>query len=178
VIEFIDTIFTKLGTIGNYSAVADLHTLQFTVTHALRFSVFTSRILATDLSQSHCNFKSYMESSFRNLIPCLSLFCSCQFWRLDSLQILCFQAHIPAGWHPETRLSTPCCSTEFFFTTTSYEPHGKRRLLLSRIVLGVFTESLPSNGYTRHNSSQFTWDSCCYIITCLWCLSWQCRCAT
>jgi hypothetical protein len=32
-----------------YSAIADLHTLQFTVTHALGFSVFTSRILATDL---------------------------------------------------------------------------------------------------------------------------------
>jgi hypothetical protein len=32
-----------------YSAIADLHTPQFTVVHALRFSVFTSRILATDL---------------------------------------------------------------------------------------------------------------------------------
>jgi hypothetical protein len=31
-----------------YSATADPHTLQFTVTHALGFSVFTSRILATD----------------------------------------------------------------------------------------------------------------------------------
>jgi hypothetical protein len=32
-----------------YSAIADLHTLQFTVTYALGFSVFISRILATDL---------------------------------------------------------------------------------------------------------------------------------
>jgi hypothetical protein len=32
-----------------YSPVADLHTFQFTVTHALGFPVFTSRILATDL---------------------------------------------------------------------------------------------------------------------------------
>jgi hypothetical protein len=32
-----------------YSPIADLHTLQFTVTHALRFLVFTSRILTTDL---------------------------------------------------------------------------------------------------------------------------------
>jgi hypothetical protein len=32
-----------------YSAIADLHTIQFIVTHALGFSVFTSRILATDL---------------------------------------------------------------------------------------------------------------------------------
>jgi hypothetical protein len=32
-----------------YSAIADLRTLQFSVTHALEFSVFTSRILATVL---------------------------------------------------------------------------------------------------------------------------------
>jgi hypothetical protein len=31
-----------------YKAIADLHTLQFTVTRSLWFSVFTSRILATD----------------------------------------------------------------------------------------------------------------------------------
>jgi hypothetical protein len=39
-----------LGTTDKYSAIAILHTLQFTVTHALGFSVFTSRILATDSS--------------------------------------------------------------------------------------------------------------------------------
>jgi hypothetical protein len=33
-----------------YSAIADLHNLQFTVTHALEFAVFTSRLLATDLN--------------------------------------------------------------------------------------------------------------------------------
>jgi hypothetical protein len=32
-----------------YSAIAILHTFQFTVAHALGFSAFTSRILATDL---------------------------------------------------------------------------------------------------------------------------------
>jgi hypothetical protein len=44
--------FTQLGTTGNNSGITDLHTLQFTVTQALGFSVFTSRILTTDLSQS------------------------------------------------------------------------------------------------------------------------------
>jgi hypothetical protein len=48
-IAFIDTLYTPLGTTDNYSAITDVHTLQFTVTHALGFSVFTSRILATDL---------------------------------------------------------------------------------------------------------------------------------
>jgi hypothetical protein len=48
-IGFIDTLFTQLGTTGNYIAIADLNTLQYTVAHTLGFSVFTSRILATDL---------------------------------------------------------------------------------------------------------------------------------
>jgi hypothetical protein len=44
-IGFIDTFYT-----GNYSAAADLHTLQFTVTHTLGFSVFNSHILLTDFN--------------------------------------------------------------------------------------------------------------------------------
>jgi hypothetical protein len=82
------------------------HTLQFTVTHGLVFSVFTSRILATHLLQSHCHFKSHMKSSFQSLIPFLPIFCNCQFRKLDSIKFLCPQAHIPAGWSLETLLST------------------------------------------------------------------------
>jgi hypothetical protein len=55
-----------------HSAIAILHTSQFTVAHALGFSVFTSRIPATDLSQPHCNFKSHMKYSWYGLIPFLS----------------------------------------------------------------------------------------------------------
>jgi hypothetical protein len=47
-IGYTDALYIQLGTTGNYSAIADLHTLYFTVTHALGFSVFTSRTLATD----------------------------------------------------------------------------------------------------------------------------------
>jgi hypothetical protein len=62
---------TQFGTTGNYSSIAILHTFQFTVANALGFSVFTSRILATDLSQSHCIFNSHMTSSWYSLIPFL-----------------------------------------------------------------------------------------------------------
>jgi hypothetical protein len=41
-------------TYKQYSAIADLHNLQFTVTHALGFRVFASRILVTELKASHC----------------------------------------------------------------------------------------------------------------------------
>jgi hypothetical protein len=84
-IGFIDTLYIQLLTTGNYSAIADLHTLQFTVTHALRFSVFTSQILVTNLYQSHRNFKSHMEHSLNSLIPFLPFFlnysANCQLWR-------------------------------------------------------------------------------------------------
>jgi hypothetical protein len=89
-----------------YSAVAVLHTFQFTATNTIGFSVFISRILATDLSQSHCNFKLHMKSSFHSLILFWPLFCSCQFRRLDSIQFLCPQANILSGLRLRTRLYT------------------------------------------------------------------------
>jgi hypothetical protein len=55
-----------------YSAIIILHTFQFNVAHTLGFSVFTSRVLATGFSQSHCNFKSHMKSSLQSPIPFLS----------------------------------------------------------------------------------------------------------
>jgi hypothetical protein len=54
----------------------------------LGFSVFTSRLLAMGLSQSHWHFKSHVMSSLHCLIPLLPLFCSCQFQRLDYCSLL------------------------------------------------------------------------------------------
>jgi hypothetical protein len=87
-----------------YSAVAILHTFQFAVTHALGFSAFTSRILAMDLSQSHCNVKSHVKYSLHSLINFLPLFCNCQFRRLNSIPLLA--SSYSAGWRPDTRLFT------------------------------------------------------------------------
>jgi hypothetical protein len=49
-IGFIGTSFTISLNYNQYSAIADLHTFQFNVPHALWLSVFTSRLLATDLN--------------------------------------------------------------------------------------------------------------------------------
>jgi hypothetical protein len=82
-----------------YSAIADLHTSQFTVTQERGFSVFTSRILATDLSQSHCHFTSHMKTSSHRLILLLSLFSNGQ---LGSIPLL--SSSYPA--RPASRTST------------------------------------------------------------------------
>jgi hypothetical protein len=37
---FIDILYIQLGPTRNYTAIADLHTLQFTVRHTLEFSVY------------------------------------------------------------------------------------------------------------------------------------------
>jgi hypothetical protein len=49
-IEFTGTSFTISLNHTYYSAIADLHTFQFTAAHALRFSASTSRFPATDLN--------------------------------------------------------------------------------------------------------------------------------
>jgi hypothetical protein len=86
-----------------------------------------TRILSLTVTSNHT-----WSLSFHSLIPFLPLFCSCQFWRLNSVQFLCSQAHIPAGWHPETRLFiSDYCSCKIwvlFFTwsclltVSSYNP--------------------------------------------------------
>jgi hypothetical protein len=82
-VAFIDTLYTHATQdYKQYSAIADLHNLQFTVTHTLGFSVFISHILATDLLQSHSHFKSHMKSSLHHLIHFLPLFCN---YKLNSI---------------------------------------------------------------------------------------------
>jgi hypothetical protein len=49
-IGFISTSVTTSLNYNLYSTVADLHNSQFTVAHALGFSVFTSHLLVTDLN--------------------------------------------------------------------------------------------------------------------------------
>jgi hypothetical protein len=49
-IRFMSTSVTISLHYNQYSAIADLPTFQFTVTHALGFSVSTSRLLATNLN--------------------------------------------------------------------------------------------------------------------------------
>jgi hypothetical protein len=103
------------------------------------------------------------EVCFSQLISFLPLFCNYQFWRLDLIQFCCSQAHIPAGWRPKTWLFTLFCSVEFFFLTSLHWPHRKHCLLLSHIVLGMFTAPLYSNGCSVVHLE----NSLCVVEACL-----------
>jgi hypothetical protein len=48
-----------------YSTISDLHTFQFTVAHALELSVFTSRLLSTDLNSETSTSNHYEIFLFR-----------------------------------------------------------------------------------------------------------------
>jgi hypothetical protein len=129
-IGFLDTLRTPLGITGNYSTTAILHPLQFAVSHALGFSDFTSRILATGLWQSHCHFKSHMKHSFPSLIPFLSIFCNCQFRRLDSILNPLLRRSYSGRLASQN--STQFFSTEPLFITTLDGPCRKHSLPIVR----------------------------------------------
>jgi hypothetical protein len=124
-------IFTHLGITGN-TALSLFYTLSGSPLHTHRVlsslavswqrvyqSLTVSRSLATCLSQSHCNFKSHMESSFHALITFLPLLCDCQFRRLDSIQ---FRAPILTGWRLEARPFTSDSTNLLLFCPVFWLP--------------------------------------------------------
>jgi hypothetical protein len=65
-------------------------------------------------------------------------------------QINCSAPKLRSWWAAVSKLDSfqlyYCSVPELYFITTLHGPRGKQRLLLSRIVSGVFTDPLPSNG--------------------------------
>jgi hypothetical protein len=108
-----------------YSSIAELHASQFTVKRALGLSVFTSRILATDISQSHCNFKSNMKSSSHTVIPFLPLF-STQF-NSSAPKLISRQAGVP-------KLDFPLSTILSLYKPSAGVTQKTASLLLERLV--------------------------------------------
>jgi hypothetical protein len=123
-----------------------------------------------DLSRSHCNFKSHMKSSLHSLIPFLPLLCSCQFRRFNSTTLdycstpllFCFYSYYscPAEHFLQPFCTDPTENTDFYCQEcvfTNPLPSNGCPYILRRVCLcgNVFSESLPSNSYTRHNIFKF-----------------------
>jgi hypothetical protein len=88
-IRFIDILYTQLVTTRNCRAIADLHNLQFTVTHTLAPSILICRILAKDSSTVSPSLQITDDVFFAE--PNSFLFnysAHCELRRLDSILIL------------------------------------------------------------------------------------------
>jgi hypothetical protein len=110
-IGFIGTLYTHLGTTGSYIAIADLRTLQFTVTHTLGFSVFTGRFLVTD-------FKTGTVTVSLNHTLQISLYCSTHkdFSSLSDFQL----STELARFLPHLRTANSGLSIQFSAATANY----------------------------------------------------------
>jgi hypothetical protein len=147
-IGFIDTFYTyTTRDCRQYSAIADLHTLEFTVTHALGLTVFTSRIRATDLWQSHCNFKSHMKASVPQPDSFLAISSQLPLTAISRTQL----NSRPEPTHmnfSSTKLSQILTSKSSLGTSryiASERTPRKTPSSIARLVLGVFADPLPRN---------------------------------
>jgi hypothetical protein len=131
-IGFIDTLYTQFGTTGNTAL------LLITVTHVLVFSLFTSRILATDFI-TVCHFKSHIRSSFHSLIHFLPLFCDCQL-RSN------FPSSYPGKQALETRLDATPTTTSFGTLLYNHCARTTQKTQRPYCWENVFTAQLHSNG--------------------------------
>jgi hypothetical protein len=136
---------------SRYLWIADLHTLQFTVTHAIGFSVFTSRILTTDFITVSLSLQIIHEvffappNSFLAIIVQLSI----QKTQLNSIPLL----PSPHPGRLASRNSTQFFSTELFFITSLYGPRRKHSLSSVRMIClqrrCIATYSLPWGCFYR-----------------------------
>jgi hypothetical protein len=96
-IGFIDTLYIQLRTTSNYNATTNLHTLQFTVTHAL------GPQSSPDISWQRISFhfNSHMGPSLHSLIPFFPLICNLPTLKTWLNCIPLLPSSYPTGWHLE-----------------------------------------------------------------------------
>jgi hypothetical protein len=112
-----DALYTSLGTIGNYNANADIHNLYFTVAHAVGFSVFTGRILATDFITLLLPFQITHEVLFSQPNSFLAVFSVTFDYNIQN----------------STRFSTTTSEDELFFKPL-YKNHAENTASIKRRV--------------------------------------------
>jgi hypothetical protein len=109
-IGFIDALYTQHGTTGSraLSVIYTLYTSQLHTHYDSQSSLVVSwqRIFKSlTVTSNHTWSLLFKPNSFLAII-------------VSSIQFLCSQAHIPAGWRLDTRLFTSLYAAEHFFVTT------------------------------------------------------------
>jgi hypothetical protein len=128
-----------------YSAIADLHTFQFTVAHALGFSGSTNRILATDLNTGSIASNHYL--TYCHLLPTghstgtpLPILHSNLLVKVKATnRLVIYTRHGPRRKHS-------------LLTVAWRGPHRKHFCCCAvghMCVAGMFTEPLPSNALSK-----------------------------
>jgi hypothetical protein len=117
-----------------YNVIADLHTLQFAVAHALGFSVFTIRILATDFSTVIIVVSLQMQHTWSLLCTAKLFFLPSAISRDSILSQLSMDPRCSIGADPTENTVSILILQEYFDCC-----------LLIRCRGNLFTESLPSN---------------------------------
>jgi hypothetical protein len=129
-----------------------MYTLQFNVTHALGFSVFTSRILAMD---------------FRTVVIPVCHCSTHEVFFTQSTSFLAISSQSLSTALSRTRPSSLLLSSILPYNHFAPTPR-KTPSLLSRIVLGVFTAPLHSSGRgTDHIENSLSVVEACLPSRCL-----------
>jgi hypothetical protein len=116
-IGFVDHLHRSLGATSNYSAIADLHTLHFAVTHTIFFSDFTSRILETYFNTGIITVS--LNHAFQILLhySICKVFSSLPDFQL-STKLARLLHHLPAA-NSGTHNPVLCCNYELFIKLSS-----------------------------------------------------------
>jgi hypothetical protein len=159
-IGFTDTLYILLGTTDNYRAtVISTHTLHFTVTHAL--SSQSSLVVSWQRIYNSHNVTS--NHTWSPLCTAKFLFFFCHYSATaNSIQFLCSQTHILAGWSLETRLSL--LNWNLFYNHFAKTTQKTQSFYCWE---GVFTAPLHSKGSYLNVACVFVATGMCLSSRCL-----------
>jgi hypothetical protein len=117
-LDLLHLIHSQLGTIGNIAL-------------SLIYTLCSSPLHTHYGSQSSLGVSRQRIYNSRTVMHLLR---NCQFWGLDSTEFLCFQAHILAGWLPETGSILYCSCWTLLYNHFERTTQKRQPLLLRRPV--------------------------------------------
>jgi hypothetical protein len=141
---FTDTLYIQLGATRNYSVIADLHTSQFTVTHALGFSYPGNDFLTVSLSLRITHEVFFSRPNYF-LVIILQL--PIPKTRLNSIPLL--PCSYPGSWRLEPRPDSTLLYNHSARTTQETQPIVWKACLQRRCIATEVTRLLLAYSFPR-----------------------------